>query len=320
MSKNSQSIKYLSQQILNPSLDYAKRTSFSHPHLLNAIDPKLPSILYFEYCPLSLSQLIVQRKPNKLFIERDILALLRGLSSCLAYMQLNGVSHGNIHPIRVFFDEYSGVFKIYDEELLMGANRGFKEAKSGKRTFLAPELIGFYRSNQISEIRGNSYKADIFALGLTMIEAACLKSSEEIYDIGSLTINAGKIEERLLFMMRHYSRELVHVIRLMVEIDEEIRPDACELYAILGGGHSSEVHKEINKEIDLKKSWDSFENLYKNSGLRRVTGDRLRKSMILEEEKEKEQLLVYRQKKSMANSCIFINNKENSPLRTPTLD
>ena len=312
MSKPTENVKYLSQKLLNPSLDHSKRVLLSHPHLLQTLNPSLPNQLYFEYASITLTQLISQRKSTKLFIETDLLALMRGLSSVLSYLQINGVSHGNLHPDRIFFDENSGVFKLYDEELLMGENCGFREAKSGKKSFLAPELIGFYRNSQISDIRGKSYKADVFALGLCVIEAACLRKSEEIYEIGSLTINAGKIDEKLMFIMKHYSREITHVIRMMVEIDEDVRPDACELHAILVGG--AEVQREIymenkenqeEKDIDLKKSWDSFENLYKNQGLKRVnSGENMKKSLCLDENKQ-EKFMVYPLKKKMANSCVF---------------
>ncbi len=316
MSKPTENIKYLSQKLLNPSLDHSKRLLLTHPHLLQTLNPSVPNQLYFEYASITLSQLISERKPTKLFIESDLLALMRGLSSVLSYLQINGVSHGNLHPDRIFFDEKSGVFKLYDEELLMGENCGFRQAKSGKKSFLAPELIGYYWNNQVSDIRGKCYKADVFALGLCVIEAACLRKSEEIYEIGSLKINTAKIDEKLMFIMKHYSREITHIMRMMVEIDEDVRPDPCELHAILVGG--CEVQREIymeNKEnneinsIDLKKSWDSFENLYKNQGLKRVNcGENMKKSMRLDEKKE-QKYVVYplknNSKKNMANSCVF---------------
>ena len=322
MDKSTQNVKYLSQKIMNPAIDYVQRLSLKHPHLLQTFNPNIPSMLYFEFSSISLSHLISQRKPNKLFIERDLLALLRGLSSVLAYLQINDISHGNIHPNRVFFDENSGVFKLYDEQLLMGENCGFREAKfTGKRSFLPPELVGNYRNPQISNLRGKYYKGDIFALGLTVIEAACLKSSEDVYDIGSLTIDAGKIEQRLMFIMTHYSRELTHVLRMMVEIDEDVRPDPCELYSILGGSPSNNYASQSSTkecEIDLKKSWDSFENLYKNQGLRRISPENMRRSSCIDDRKEK--IMIYQNKndngngrKMLAHSCIMTRGeiKEN---------
>lgn len=338
MSSPSPKIKYISQQILNPSIELSKRFSFKHPHLFKTINPNIPSLLYFEYASITLSQLIAQRRPTKLFIERDILALLRGISSALAYLQINKVSHGNINSNRVFFDENNGIFKIYDEELLLGENQAFYEAKTGRRAFLSPEIINFYRNPQIYEIRGNLYKTDVFALGLVALEAATLKPSEEIYEKGSLTINAAKIDERLIFLMKHYSRELVHVIRMMVEIDEDVRPDPCELYSILCGaestlqpfkqyetGNPKENLKENNKEnqvktkenpqnsssIDLKKSWDSLESMYTSHGLKKIVAkDHLRRSFCAEEGKK---IFVYQKqgtvpgKKILSNSCIFSN-------------
>lgn len=322
---SSQNVTYLSQQIINSSIDFQKRFNFSHPHLLKTVNPKLPNFLYFEYSSMTLSKLISQRLPNRLFIETDLLALLRGISSALAYLQLNGISHGNIHPSRIFFDEQTGVFKIYDEELLFGENCSFRNAKLGKSVFLPPELILFYRNPKVTDIRGNCYKGDVFALGLSALEAACLRKSEEIYESGSLTINTGKIEDRLIFMMKHYSRELVHVIRMMVEVDEDIRPDACELYSILGGTKTNLIEVTNNNkeniqecEIDLKKSWDSFDSLHKNYGLQRVKKEEsLRKSLCFGE-KKKENLenkyLVYQgknvNKKHLSNSCILNRSED----------
>lgn len=344
MSSSKPKPKYISQQILNPSIELSKRFSFKHPHLFKTINPNIPSLLYFEYASITLSQLIAQRRPTKLFIERDILALLRGISSALAYLQINSVSHGNINSNRVFFDENHGIFKIYDEELLLGENQAFYEAKTGRRAFLSPEIINFYRNPQIYEIRGNLYKTDVFALGLVALEAATLKPSEEIYEKGSLTINAAKIDERLIFLMKHYSRELVHVIRMMLEIDEDVRPDPCELYSILGGTESTlqpfkqyetgnqkenlqnqkenqqnfkenqvktKENQQNSSSVDLKKSWDSLESMYKSHGLQKiVTKDHLRKSFCGEEGKK---IFVYQKqgtapgKKILSNSCIFTN-------------
>lgn len=323
MSNSSSQMKYISQKLLNPEIELSKRFAFQHPHLLKTLDPRIPSTIYFEYSSINLSYLISQRRPNKLFIETDILALLRGISSALAYLQMNNVSHGNIHTSRIFFDETIGVFKIYDEELLVGENHNFIEAKGGRRVFLPPELIRYYRNPQVTNIRGNLYKADVFAFGLAVLEAATLKPSEEIYEIGSLTINANAIEENLMFVMGHYSRELAHVVRLMVEIDEDVRPDALELYSILSAtAQKSYILKEIdmesNKEnqnveepVDLKKSWGPLENLYKSHGLQRVPKNDLKRSFCADDKKN---VLVYTKqqnqtgltkKKLLSNSCIL---------------
>ena len=49
--------------------------------------------------------------------------------------------------------------------------------------FISPELIPPIRNPNILEVKENFFKADVFALGLTLLEAATLKKSTDIYNI-----------------------------------------------------------------------------------------------------------------------------------------
>jgi len=62
-----------------------------------------------------LDSLIAERIGTiQLFPEEDLLALLKGVLSVLAYLQDKGITHGDIHPTSIYFDTKSGAFKIYD--------------------------------------------------------------------------------------------------------------------------------------------------------------------------------------------------------------
>ena len=52
--------------------------------------------------------------------------------------------------------------------------------------FLPPELILQAKNLNIVEIKENFYKADIFSLGLSILEAATLRKSTDIYDTKGL--------------------------------------------------------------------------------------------------------------------------------------
>lgn len=245
----------VTQSVLNPSLDLNYRFSFSHPHLLktygfsppnnaNQQSPNVLNQIFFESSDVTLQKLVAKRRPNKLFTEPDILAILRGLCSVLAYLQSKGVNHGDIEPSAVFFDAAKGCFKINDQELLRGKNSGFYFLKQKKKfTFLAPELIEDYRRNDVVAQTIPNFKADVFALGLTVMEAATLLPSQEIYDYEKgMMIKADSVDERLIFIKNHYSGELTHVLRMMLEYDPDVRPDCLELYEIIN------VPKEKIKE------------------------------------------------------------------------
>ena len=55
-----------------------------------------------------------------MFTQGDLVAMAKGLTSALAYLQEHNIFHGDISPDTVYFDENSGLFKIADEELING--------------------------------------------------------------------------------------------------------------------------------------------------------------------------------------------------------
>jgi len=46
-------------------------------------------------------------------LEEDLLALLKGMTSALAFSQERNMSNGDIHPSTIYFDIKYGAFKIY---------------------------------------------------------------------------------------------------------------------------------------------------------------------------------------------------------------
>ena len=54
---------------------------------------------------------------------------------------------------------------------------------------IPPELIPPIRNPNILEVKENFFKADVFSLGLTLLEAATLKRSTDIYDIKGIFAN-----------------------------------------------------------------------------------------------------------------------------------
>lgn len=95
-----------------------------------------------------------------------------------------GVPHGDIHPSSIFFRIKSGVFAVYDRDLICGRCLGMRLAESGKKfSYLSPEQITLLRSGS-SVFTANEmiFKSDIFSLGMVLLEAASLRLSQECYD------------------------------------------------------------------------------------------------------------------------------------------
>ena len=65
-------------------------------------------------------------------------------------------------------------------------------------SFISPELIIPLRDPNILQISEDFHKVDIFALGLSMLEALTLKKSSDIYDIQSKNKNIIKIIKKII--------------------------------------------------------------------------------------------------------------------------
>ena len=60
----------------------------------------------------------------------------------MAFLEENGITHGDIGPDTIFYDEKNNIFKIYDQELLAGKNSNLKLLqKQIKRPYLSPEQV-----------------------------------------------------------------------------------------------------------------------------------------------------------------------------------
>ena len=73
----------------------------------------------------------------------------------------------------MYFDPEKGVFKINDEELLNGEFGAINACRDKTDIgWIPPEFLSAIKDKTITEMRGNLYKADVFALGLVILEAA----------------------------------------------------------------------------------------------------------------------------------------------------
>eukprot|EP00825_Cyclidium_porcatum_P000610 TRINITY_DN10208_c0_g1_i1.p1 TRINITY_DN10208_c0_g1~~TRINITY_DN10208_c0_g1_i1.p1 ORF type:complete len:818 (-),score=138.43 TRINITY_DN10208_c0_g1_i1:45-2498(-) len=218
------------------------RLKLKHPHQLGAlgIDNKSQEIsshvinnrFFFEYCQITLEALIEERLgSNKLFPEEDLMALLKGMISVLAYFEENNITFGDCHPSNIYFDTRFGAFKVFDIELLAGRASAFYRAldSQSNSVYLSPELIVAMREEQYQLSNQKIWKSDIFALGMTLLEAACLRKSSECYD-KNYSILAPIIKERLQFVTNFYSQEFSRYLTLMLDFDENNRLDSLQLW------------------------------------------------------------------------------------------
>ena len=188
-------------------INLQRRLGFDSPNLMKVYgsdpDPRdgpagrnpsaITHVVYLEYLPLRLSDILIRRfNTMAYFPEDELIELLDGVVSALAYLQEQKVWHSCLSPDTIFFDEAAGIYKIYDNEVVQGTrNAGPMLFATGKRFYyLSPEVLQAVGRGDYQNLQGvDPYQADCFSLGMIVLESASLRSSSELYDYQRFSIN-----------------------------------------------------------------------------------------------------------------------------------
>jgi len=214
--------------------------------------------VYFELLPDTLRDAISRRKvpltqrsannkkSGNFYTELELISIMKQLVDVLEYLQGNGIIHGDIRPETCYISK-EGLLKVFNRTLLCSETSIFNSVKRGDRTsFLSPMMLEAIKRKQEEPIE-DKYKADVWSLGLTLLESATLKPSTQIYDWNNCSINLNMLSSRLLEVKERYSPELFKIIREMISLQEEQRPDFIKLKEIL----SSEEKLGSNQVITV---------------------------------------------------------------------
>ncbi|XP_033126288.1 membrane-associated tyrosine- and threonine-specific cdc2-inhibitory kinase-like [Anneissia japonica] len=140
-----------------------------------------------------------------------LIDLLQGVKN----LHEHNLLHMDIKPDNIFLS-YDGVCKLGDFGLALDYNKGdLSDAQEGDPKYLAPELL-----------QGKFGKeADIFSLGITMLELACdldLPRNGELWH----ELRSGKIPDEIT---EGVSPDLKEIVEEMMNPDPQLRPNVYEL-------------------------------------------------------------------------------------------
>jgi len=76
-----------------------------------------------------------------------------------------------------------------------------------------------------ADIKYNTFKADVFSLGLTILECSTLRDASVLYDWDLMLIKYYPLSKLLDQAAERYSQEFINLLTKMVEIDDDQRPD-----------------------------------------------------------------------------------------------
>jgi len=204
---------------------------------------KLDKITFVMYVLMELAKTdwekeILQRKRiNNYYSEKELISILKDLTRTLSHLQQNNISHRDIKPQNILLCEH-GILKISDfgeakENVDSDGTNTVKQTIRGTELYMSPVLFrSLKKKNKSKYIKHNTYKSDVFSLGYCILLAAtlnfdCLFSIRELDDM-NLIIN--NIQQ---FVKNRYSNNFLSVLFIMLELEEQMRPDFIQLESIV---------------------------------------------------------------------------------------
>ena len=161
------------------------------------------------------------------YSENEILQIISQLVKTLSLMQKNNITHRDIKPQNILVNK--GTYKIcdYDDIKKVESSWPILHAVRGSELYMSPILFYAYNNHRPTVLH-NSYKSDVFSLGMCIL-LACTLSSQTLYDIRELKDmnHISQIITRDLIC--RYSQRIINLIIKMLQIDENLRVDFIEL-------------------------------------------------------------------------------------------
>lgn len=220
-------------EAISESLNQAQ---LDHPNVCRVykcfLDPQVhsgfKSVIIMEWMERDVFTIIRERQTHQQFwSEEELWRYLAELIEALAYAQSKGIAHRDIKPQNIFLNA-AGLIKVGDfgasKWQLLDVNQ---QSIQGTPFFLSPALRRHYRTfiaTGQARVLHNQYKSDVYSLGFTFLFMAFLAEPKEL-----LTLEGLEVATELKLTELKYSDRLKGLLRAMLIVSEEQRPDFLEL-------------------------------------------------------------------------------------------
>ena len=257
----------------------------------------------------SLEESLKKRRESKTpFTEKEILKHFYSLVSGLEYLHKKKISHNNMKTSNIMIND-KGDIKIADVGIKSG------DYLQGKMT--APELFGKKDSDCQDQ---DLYKADMWGLGLIMIEMALLESN-----LIDPSLPREDLESKILESLKNIEENskggdcLVQLISPLVHYESNKRPNAGEMKVAVE--KALKETQDLSSGIKIQQGFEVIEDHeYENKRLNEYIERELRQQKEQYEEKIlqllKEQERVQEEKKRLENADFQL--KEQIRIREET--
>ena len=175
---------------------------------------------------------------GKFYPEHELMNIMYQIVQTLALLQKNHITHRDIKPQNIIL--VNGKYKIIDFGNARILKRGglVVQRIRGSEMYMSPLMFKAYHS-KMERIKHNTFKSDVFSLGMCFLLAATL-SYDPLNTIRE-EFNYSTLNRYVRhFMKRRYSENIHIIILSMLQIEENLRPDFVQLETLF---------KEINGYI-----------------------------------------------------------------------
>ena len=164
---------------------------------------------------------------KKYYIEGELIIILKQLIETFSLLQKNNVTHRDIKPQNILI--VNNKYKICDfgEAKIVPTEGVIQQSIKGTKLYMSSILFKALNNRQKNIIH-NTYKSDVFSLGMCILLAATL-TYQSLYDIRELD-NIESVKNILVkYLIVKYSYNFEGTLLKMLEVNEDLRPDFIQL-------------------------------------------------------------------------------------------
>ena len=168
-----------------------------------------------------------RRISNSYYTETELLNISTQLIKTLSLLQKNHITHRDIKPHNILI--INGKYKLcdYGDIRILKKDGLILQRIRGSELYMSPILF-YGLKKKLNQVRHNTYKSDVFSLGMCLFYAATLYYNfideiREITDSNKMYILLNK------YLSNRYGKKIISLIYLMLQTKEDLRPDFIEL-------------------------------------------------------------------------------------------
>ena len=165
------------------------------------------------------------------YTETELNNVMFQLISTLSFLQKSHITHRDIKPQNILIS--NGIYKLCDfgDIRLMQREGIVVQRVRGSELYMSPILFNGLRAKAL-HVRHNTYKSDVFSLGMCFLLAACL-SYDGLVEIRELS----DMGQKQMILNKHlsarYSQKCISILLSMLQTEEFNRPDFISLESLI---------------------------------------------------------------------------------------